>query len=278
MSYTIFNLWKPLITNIRLQPYFIAIYLIINVRESHCEDLKFLLKLSFHVGIISRPILIFTGIFIWDIIWLVFECRTIILWSGRCRKYFIWFLLGFLLVSPLFLLFSFTLLLGLLLDCRWTSCLDWCRLWLLSWLRLLEGRDMVRKRQFVLKIRLFSHCCCQRRAGRPSWRSRLWSLRCFLQKILFLLHQYFSLFFNYILSMSKETIFIEIYRSNTLISKHSLVSDPQWMMIFEDFKYLNFRVLEHPQPRIFNIFGYLLSVVKLYSHLNGDSRLFASTT
>lgn len=137
---------------------------------------------------------------------------------------------------------------------------------------------MLRDRQFVFNVRLFSRCRGERRARGSSWRSGLWSLRCLLQKILFLLHQHFSLFFNYTLCMGKETIFTEIYGTNTLISKHSLISNPEWMMIFEYFKDLNFRVFKHPQPRIFNIFGYLLSVVKLYSHLNRYPCLFASTT
>ena len=136
---------------------------------------------------------------------------------------------------------------------------------------------MLRNRVFVIKVRLFYYCCRNGRAFRASWRGRLWSLCCFLQKIWFLLHQDFSLFFDYTLGMGKETILIEVYRANTLIRKHSLVSDSERMMIFEYFKYLNFRVLEHPQPRIFNIFGYLVSVVKLYSHLDGNPCLFAST-
>jgi hypothetical protein len=126
-------------------------------------------------------------------------------------------------------------------------------------------------------IWLFSSCCTQGRTNWSSWRSWLWSLHSFLQKIRFLLHQYFSLFFYNTLCMSKEAIFIKIYRANTLISKHSLVSYSKWMMIFKYFKDINFRVFEHPQPRIFNIFGYLLSVVKLYSHLDCNSCLLACT-
>lgn len=118
-----------------------------------------------------------------------------------------------------------------------------------------------------------------------AWTSRgswLWRMQSFLHKVWFLLHQDFSLFLDYVLCMSKQTIFTIIHWSNSFVCQHSLVCDSKWMLIFENFKYLDFWVFKHPHSSCFLILISRVTisaiVVELNSYLNSDSCFFASAT
>ncbi len=100
----------------------------------------------------------------------------------------------------------------------------------------------------------------------------------FLSNISFLLHQYLGLFFDDTLRMRKQAIFIEIYWTSTLIIEHSLMSYSKGMLIFENFKHINFWIFEHSRPCIFLLLILMQSVVWLYSNLDCNSCFFTGTT